>query len=441
LIALLLALCWATPEPAASAPIDVDATLTEARALFDQLDYRAAIDKASAVRAATSSAPAQVKQHIAALFLLGYGYAVTDRVNQARPCFAEIVSLDVDAKPDFPMEPQVELILTAARDERVKQLAGEREAARAVLADSLGLVVHPPLNLIGGQRASYGVDVKATDVVTGMRIDFLRENEKEPYGLPMFRHADGSWHGEIPGIYTRSQSGMNIRWYITVFDKDGELAHIGTRAAPRVLPVLPGSEVALDLKATERFSRVSRFVYALFGVPGIVGAFFLGGIGITVPLFVLADNGGNGGLKDLAGLGIVVVPGVATIVAAGLSTQFLLDDGDYLVPAGAIAASAGVFILGTAIGWVPMFDALYHVHDLDKVGDNGRSALGFTIGAAGLAAGVLSTVLITPIMVGIDNGRSYQEEAADQGAASAAAPAGAAPAGNSASYLPGSSPK
>ncbi len=380
--------------------------IARAKALVDELSYAEALTVAQGVAADQTATQAE---KIDAMFIEGYCLVLTNHVVEAQKVLADIFLLDVDARSPIPIEPKVEYLVDAARAERRKAIEDGKRKEREALQQSVRLLVHDPLNVSGGERADFAVDVTDPNkAVKSMRLDFIKEGEREPYGIPLARGADGTWRTTIPGTFTRSTTGLHIRWYITASDDVGELAHEGTRSEPRRLEIAPGSEVALDMKASERFSRPVRFVYALIGVPAITSAFFLAGLAVSggYGVFIEKVDGTKGPPASFgersAVAALAFVPPIAAAVGTGVSTQFLLDGSEPWAPTGAVLGAGAIYTASILFAGVDL------IRQLNQDAPSNRAALGFIatgdVGAVvGAGLGLAAATIIPATMVGYEN--------------------------------------
>ena len=168
------------------------------------------------------------------------------------------------------------------------------------------------------------------------------------YALPVVKQSDGSWTGEIPGSYTRSKKGIVIEYLISAFDLQGDLITTwGNHGAPKTIEVKAGSSMALDLKANERLSHVTRVGLAAVvtplmtvGVGGIASVLAMG----TDKLMFEADE-----VQRELFLVALLTPLGATF-GTWVAVNSILDAPAALVPVLTTATLASIFALG--VFWV-----------------------------------------------------------------------------------------
>jgi len=396
-----------TPPPTTTtAPTAATAKLVALREQFAQLACERVIADAPAVE---DHRLASLDERLEATFRHAYCLVVLGNISDASALFAAIVQEKVDANPPFEVEPRVQILLEAARAEEVKRQLEATAEQRRKLIERVTLHVHPPLNLTGGNRAIFVVDVGDPEaLVRSLRVDFRKRPPTNPsasssdavsvssgpgefYALPVVKQSDGTWKGEIPGTYTRSKSGLVMEWFISASDDKGALIKsVGTRDAPSLLQVAPGSAMALDLKANERLTHEARIALAFLGTPflttvmvgaglaagGIVGP--LGGTGLTITLLAL-------------------FPPIGATFGTWLVAGSVLDGVDALIPVATSAAFGLVFAIGVALT----------ASDIENLGlaDVGKSALAdngvaLALGAAGL--GLLASAVVPTVLVVLD---------------------------------------
>ncbi len=308
-LALALVLASAETSPTTTTtttPTAATAKLLVLRELFAQLACEKVIEAAPAIE---DHRLATLDERLEASFRHAYCLVVIGNLSDASALFAAIVQEKIDANPPFDFEPRVQILLEAARSEELQRQSAAAVERHRRLMERVTLNVRPPVNVTGGNRAIFYVDVTDPDaLVTSLRVDFRKQPTPAPamgrgsrpdgvavaagaaggefsdlrpggplaghagdaefYALPIVKQSDGRWRGEIPGTYTRSTTGQVLEWFITASDAQGDaLKSEGTRAAPRVLEVAPGSAMALDLKANERLTQETRLVFALVVQP------------------------------------------------------------------------------------------------------------------------------------------------------------------------------
>lgn len=294
---IAFALLLAAQQPQASTPVSEAMpieTLAPTRATEKLVELRALLEAGSCEKVIVASPyvadhrlATQAERH-EAMFAHGYCLVVIGNISEAGTIFAAIVGENIAANPPFEVEPRVQFLIDAARSEAIKQRDAKAAAIRQAKLSRIRMEVSPPGTVTGGARAIFFVSVADPDaVVKSVRLDFRTKGEREFYALPVVLLSDGRWRAEIPGSYTRSQSGMTIEWFISSSDDEGErLTSEGSRDAPRALTISPGSVVALDLKANERLPQSGRIVLSLGAMPSVVaGSFVIAFVAInTLPL-------------------------------------------------------------------------------------------------------------------------------------------------------------
>lgn len=282
-LALLLVLATASP-------------LDEMRTSFAALECERVLELASSIEADTSSSPEDKHE---ARFRRGYCLVVIGNVAEAGELFQSIFTDDIDAVVPFAIEQRVKYLVDVARSEVKAKRDAEAAEARRKLVERITLHAQPPDELKGGMRAFFHVKLDDPDgVVRSMRVDFRKHGEPEFYALPVKKQSDGTWRGEVPGSYTKSAQGTTLEWFVTASDDKGErLTSFGERDAPKLLPILPGSVVAEDLRASERMGYATRAVAGAVVTPVatvvgmMVGAIAGGVVGVGIDTTLPPSNG------------------------------------------------------------------------------------------------------------------------------------------------------
>jgi hypothetical protein len=357
--------------------------------------------------------------HRELLFRMAYCDVIVGADKAAEKIFAELVHENVDYKPPFEVEDRIADRLEGARARERKVRDEAAAAERQKLKDSIKLVVHPPLNIKGGQRAPFSIDVEgATEIVKSMRIEFARAGAAENFGIPAIDQGNGKWTAEIAGFYTLSKKDTSIRYWVTASDANGPLAIAGDVQHPLVLDVARGTDLGEDVRAGERMPKFTRFVFALVGEPAITAAFFLGGETVFIGYWNATGAGDDkpgpqGGVHRVLvndtlawfGVGIAaVIPYAAAVAGSLVTNQILLDQPDSFIPPAVLAAAGLLYVVGTLA---------------DGPGDSLTPSIARTIGEktpphalyaggyvaiAGIGLGALS-LLVTPALVAIDNAK------------------------------------
>ena len=214
-----------------------------------------------------------------ALFRAAACHVVNGDLSEASRYFARIMRDDLAAKPTFPVEPRVSVLIEAARSDEEKRQHQARLDERQNIIESLTFRVDEPAPTVGGSRATFVVHLDADphSAVRGMRLSFHKESEADVYSLPLRRTGYGAWRGEIPGTYTRTPDAVALLWFVTLTDEHGEaLTDYGSRSEPKTLLIYPGT-VLTDLRASERFHPASRMAFASAGALGVSTVFFIAG--------------------------------------------------------------------------------------------------------------------------------------------------------------------
>ena len=370
------------------------------RILFDELACEKVIAAAPAIE---DHRLATVDERLEASFRHAYCLVVLGNIGEASAIFTGIVQEKIDAHPPFDMEPRVQLLLEAARAEQVKMRVDAEADQRRKRVERVSLKVRPSAELTGGNRAFFYVTVTDPDaVVQSLRLDFRRraaapviptgitstvplapQGGGEYYALPVVKQSDGSWTGEIPGSYTRSKKGIVIEYFISAFELQGDLITTwGNHGAPKTIEVKAGSSMALDLKANERLSHVTRVGLAAVATPlmtvgmgGIASVLAMG----TDKLMFEAEE-----VQRELFLVALLTPLGATF-GTWVAVNSILDAPAALVPVLTTATLASVFAVG--VYWVSASPKLK-----DPAAESALIIAG--AGVVLLASSVVPTVLV-----------------------------------------------
>jgi hypothetical protein len=301
----------------------------------------------------------------------------------------------------------VQILLEAARAEEVKRQLDAVAEQRRKLIEKVTLTVHPPINLTGGNRAIFDVDVRDPDrIVRSLRVDFRKRaparasssnavaapvSSGEFYALPVVKQSDGSWRGEIPGTYTRSKTGLVMEWFISANDDAGALVKgVGNRDAPRTLDVAPGSAMALDLKANERLTHETRLALAVLGTPFVSALMVTAGLGAA---FFASEIAG----PALTIAMFAILPPFGATFGTWVMAGSLLDGADALIP---------VVVTGT-LGLIGGLGVAFAAADLRQVGADDLASKAAEDSGLGVAviAGLLcitSSAIVPTALVAMD---------------------------------------
>ena len=327
-----------TTTDAPSTPTPATRRLEETRAAFAKLDCDRVIDLATRVEDHRLSTSAE--RHEAA-FLHGYCAVVIGDNAAAQELFASIVAEELEAQPPFEMEPRIVVLLDAARAAERARRAAAAASELAARRAQVELHVERPVDVRGGARAFFPITLRdPPGLVRTVRLEFRRLGETDFYALPVKKMGDGSLVGEIPGSYTRSQSGLTLQWFVAAVGTDGSIVQsVGNREAPETLAVGPGSNLAQDLRANERLSSATRMTLAIIATPISSGVIALA---VTASALLLLSSTD----RTLTTLTFMLLPGVGATAGTWLVAQSILDG-----PGTALAtAVTGGFGVAWALG-------------------------------------------------------------------------------------------
>jgi hypothetical protein len=377
--------------PVTDAPSKATEKLIELRALLDDNQCEKVVALSPYVEDHRLATPAERHE---AMFARAYCLINSlGNIAEAGTVFQEILEEDIKANPPFDVEPKFQVLVDGARATLIEARRAKAEAEHAKKIARIDFDVSGSRQVKGGSRVIF--DVKLTDpddVVRSMRVDFRKKGDREYYALPVSKRADGSWHGEVPGTYTRSSTGTTLEWYLTLSDDDGTpLKASGTREAPHALEILPGSAIAEDLKANERLPQYGRVLFA-------VGAPFA----LTAGSFAISYATGQILLpEELAQIApLLFAAGSATLpfFANYFISALLLDGTTALIP------PIVCFVFGSIVALTVVFDYPSYVA-LAQLG-NPPGPQNFTVGTlVGLGAsvsGVVFTTAVTTTLVILD---------------------------------------
>lgn len=353
MIAVLLVLASAT-------------AVDDLRARFDALKCEEVLDIASSIER-DDAASADDKRE--ARFRRGYCLVLIGNVGEAGALFQSIFADDIDAVVPFAMEQRVQYLVDIARSDVKAMRDAEAAEARRKLVERITLHARPPDELKGGTRAFFHVTLDDPDgVVRSLRVDFRKQGEPEFYALPVKKQIDGVWRGEVPGSYTKSAQGTRLEWFITASDAQGErLTTFGSREAPKVLRILPGSVIAEDLRANERMGHGTRALAGLVVAPVVTAiGMFVGGVvgygGVLIdqqlepeaglPLREVRDGVlvQNTPDQPFTFFGVIIGSAAGGIAANATVTFTLLDGSDALWSTAAVAIPlAGGLVSGVLV--------------------------------------------------------------------------------------------
>ncbi|MBI1944792.1 MAG: hypothetical protein HYS27_03800 [Deltaproteobacteria bacterium] len=313
--------------------------IARAHELIGALEYDEALALGRAIAADPSADEAEARE---GRLIAGYCLAAVGRVSDAEEQFHAAVAEDVRIEAGFPMEHRVQYLLDAARAEVQRERERRAAAARAALALEIDLIVVRPSTIVGGERAFFDVRVRGASAakVRSLTLLFRRPHDQEFFSLPCEPGSEGSWRGQVGGVYTASTEAYALQWLVVASDDVGQLTSYGSREAPQLLPVAAGSNVARDLRARERLPPLTRLFYVVLGAPAAVTLATAATVWASYaiddvdPLRVGPDDRVAGILTVLA------VPPVMTAVEYA-TTAFLLDAESSFWPA-AIVGGLGM---------------------------------------------------------------------------------------------------
>lgn len=326
-------------------------------------------------------------------------------LGEASAIFNEILVENIDAQPPFDVEPRFQVLVDGARATILENERKRKAAQHAEKIQNLKFDVITSPAVKGGNRVFF--DVKLTDpdaVVRSMRVDFRKKGDLEFYALPVARRSDGTWHGEVPGAYTRSTTNTSLEWYLSISGSDGDLlTQAGTRDKPNVMEILPGSAVAEDLKANERLPQMGRIFLAIGAPLALTGGAYT--LSYALPKLLLPSDDNR--LEDdvaanLSPALFALGASLSTIPVNFVSAGVLLD-GSYALVAPAIVTAFNVIIVLSIITDYQTWVAFAHIPGppdfsrLPVIGGPGP-AIGF--GAA--IVSTLAATATTTILVAID---------------------------------------
>ncbi|MBI3179665.1 MAG: hypothetical protein HYZ27_08375 [Deltaproteobacteria bacterium] len=239
-LGLSLALWVAASQTSHAAPKSTQALLTEAKALFDGLEYDKVIPAAEAVLA---RADANVEMKLDAHLLLGSSLAIVGRQVEAERAFRLLLR----GRPDYELpaqtSPKIVAVFRKVQAEERTIAEQERELRRSRIMKELRLEMDLEQEAVGGRPLIFEAKLRDPGrAVEEMRLHYRRA-PSDPFSILALKGNDaGVWHAEIPGEWTENDQGFVLEYFLTTHQIDGtDLLKRGDAISPLKIPISPGT--------------------------------------------------------------------------------------------------------------------------------------------------------------------------------------------------------
>lgn len=228
----------AAPAPAPAAPLTAKEALSQARKLYDSLEY----DKVAPLAATALAAPdVTLDDKLIAYQLQGSALAIIGDPTDAERPFLLLLSVRQDFALPEDTPPKIKSVFAKVKGEFDEVRRADEARQRRELAATIEIVGLPPAQAVGGRalRFEFGV-TDPRGVVKSVRVQYRKKGESEFLALPLARDVKtGQWAAAVPGEWTASPTPFAMDVVLTVADATGPLRQLGD-PVPLAIEVLAG---------------------------------------------------------------------------------------------------------------------------------------------------------------------------------------------------------
>ena len=238
IIALLPLLIWVpTPLFAQSTAASL---LTEAKALFEDMEYDSVIPKAEAV---VKHPESTTQQKLDAYLLKGSSLVIIGNSIDAGIPFRSVLRISPNHELPPNESPKIVSVFNLVKQEEQAIRDQTRAIELAMLLQQMSIIGNIDKNQTGGVPLEFSYQIRdPRGLVEQFQVNYRRQGEKSYSSLALKQEDNGSWTGGITGEWTENADGFVMEYQLVTTDSVGEkLISLGTQDAPLQLNMAPGT--------------------------------------------------------------------------------------------------------------------------------------------------------------------------------------------------------
>ncbi len=238
IIVLLTLSSWA-PTPL-FAQSKAETLLTEAKALFEDMEYDAVIPKAEAV---VEDPDSTTQQKLDAYLLKGSSLVIIGNSVDASIPFRSVLRISPNHELPPNESPKIVSVFNLVKQEEQAIRDQTRAIELAMLLQQMSIIGNIDKNQTGGVPVEFSYQIRdPRGLVEQFQVNYRRQGEKNYSSLALKQEESGTWTGDITGEWTENEDGFIMEYQLVTTDSVGEkLISLGTQNEPLQLTMAPGT--------------------------------------------------------------------------------------------------------------------------------------------------------------------------------------------------------
>jgi hypothetical protein len=214
--------------------------LTEAKALFDDMEYDAVIPKAEKVIAHPQSS---TQEKLDAYLLLGSSLVIVGNQVDAEIPFRSVLRISPDHALPENESPKILSVFNMVKQEEQAILDQTRAMELSLLLQQMSIIGNIEQNQTGGIPLEFSYKIRdPRGLVDHFQVNYRRQGEKSYSSLALSQSDSGDWLGAVTGEWTENEEGFVLEYQLVTTDALGEkLISLGTQEKPLEINMAPGT--------------------------------------------------------------------------------------------------------------------------------------------------------------------------------------------------------
>ncbi len=236
---MLLTLSSWAPTPL-FAQSKAETLLTEAKALFEDMEYDAVIPKAEAV---VEDPDSTTQQKLDAYLLKGSSLVIIGNSVDASIPFRSVLRISPNHELPPNESPKIVSVFNLVKQEEQAIRDQTRAIELAMLLQQMSIIGNIDKNQTGGVPVEFSYQIRdPRGLVEQFQVNYRRQGEKNYSSLALKQEESGTWTGDITGEWTENEDGFIMEYQLVTTDSVGEkLISLGTQNEPLQLTMAPGT--------------------------------------------------------------------------------------------------------------------------------------------------------------------------------------------------------
>jgi len=240
--------------------------LTQAKTLYEDMEYDAVIPEAEKVIAHPDSS---TEEKLDAYLLMGSSLVIVGNQVDAEIPFRSVLRISPNHALPTSESPKILSVFNMVKQEEQAILDQTRAMELSMLLQQMSIIGNIEKNQTGGIPIEFSYKIRdPRGLVDHFQVNYRRQGEKSYSSLALAQDDSGDWLGAVTGEWTENDDGFVMEYQLVTTDSVGEkLISLGTQEKPLQIDMAPGTVAG----ATPLYEKVWFWVLTGVAVSAIAG--------------------------------------------------------------------------------------------------------------------------------------------------------------------------